>query len=131
MQHEEPLFLSATQEHSGDAVQPNFFSQKVLEKGQAKELCYFGYTKENGIKERGLLVEDSIKAEDEQRCTLVNPLDKNPDHNFGWPTLDVLPRRDLDMERVQEEKFQFFQTLNGCVICFDTISQIMLHKGCS
>ena len=35
----------------------------------------------------------------------------------------------VGMVRAQEETFKFFQTLNGCVICFDTMPVIFLVRG--
>ena len=84
-------------------------------------------------RKEALYLEGSIKHKRRQAayCTLVNPMDKNPDPKFcGLPALEALHHAIyvVDMERAQEEQFKFFQALNGCVICFDTIPKECLKR---
>ena len=50
------MYIKAMQGHSGDAVQPNFFTQQILGKRCAKELYHIGYSKfEDFIRQGGLV----------------------------------------------------------------------------
>ena len=61
----------------------------------------------------------------------MNPLDNNPNKQFKSYTL--LSLHDaiyfLKMESAQKKNLNFCQTLNGCVIFFDTLSKEYFQKS--
>ena len=79
--HLHPLYIRAFQGHSGATVQPNFFSQKIVETSFAKELYHIGLAKcENAVQEGGP-VPGGFKGNSGRQAvyvTLVNTMDKTP-----------------------------------------------------
>ena len=106
------FYISAIQGLLEDAGQSNFFTQRVLGKGYAKELHQIGYTRdENAIKD-GCLVPGGFHQHRGRHAvyfTLVNPVNKNPDPTFvadkhlksSHHTIYV-----VDREGAQKETFQ-------------------------
>ena len=85
------LYNRAIEKHSGAQNQPNSLSQKIIDQG-----CATG---------------------------LYNPMDKR--HKKYKACTHPNPRHDaicvVDMDGAQQENFEFYHTLNGCVVCCDTI----------
>ena len=77
-------------------------------------------------KREALYLVDSLKNRGQAvYFTLANALDKNPIPIFEACThleSDHDPMYVVDKERAEEDNFQFFPTLNSCVIWFATIA---------
>ena len=140
LQHVEPLYLRAIQGRSGDAVQQNFFAQKLFEKGATQRSSTTSGTRHLNTPSRTPSRKEALRdwrsrfknrGRQAVHFTLVSPMNKNPDPQFrGLQALDAEPRRDLRCGHGASEgrTCAVFQTPNVSVACFDTIPKSCLEK---
>ena len=66
--------------------------------------------------------------------TLVKPWDADPNNKYKASN-HVIARHDamyvVEMEGAQKKNFEFYKTINGCVVCFDTIPRSVHQKRSS
>ena len=76
--HVYPLCIRAIQGHSGDRLQPNFFSKQLLELGDAKELYQIGLAKYDTHNEGWYKAASKVTGDDKQSASLC----KNSDTKY-------------------------------------------------
>ena len=83
-------------EHSGAKIQPNFFSQKIVDKGHATELYHMELAKyETAIKQGRLVAGGFEGKKGRQAAYSCQPTDKNPDNKYkAYKQFEASPRRD-------------------------------------
>ena len=101
------------------SIQHTFFSQWILEFGQAKDLRHVACAKYEAIEEKGPRT-GRLRSTGRQARRGNNPEQEVQD--IPWQShhdaINV-----LDMESAQKKEPQLFQMLSGCITCFDTISK--------
>ena len=117
-QHVCQLYTWEIKEHSGAKMEPNFFSQKILEKRSCERHLPFRLAKYETPIKQGALVPGGFEGHKERQAvyfTLVNSMDqKYKAYTHLKSHHDAVYA--LDVEGPQKEKFESYQTLNRCVI---------------
>ena len=126
----DPLCKRAIQGHSGARIQQNFFSQQSLEIGCAKE--HAKYEKKHERKDSYEAGFDQNKGRQAVHFTLVNPLDRHANKKYE-ACAHFKSHHDaiyvVDMEGAQKNNLKFYQTVNDCVVRFDTIPRITSKRS--
>ena len=110
--------------HYRAKIQPTFFSHKSIEKGDAKELNHIGLAKfETAIKPGSLLPGG---VEKRTTCSLLDACQRHGQEPGNRPKVCTHLRC---RREAQDEDLKFYQTLNGCVISFNTIPEEHIKRS--
>ena len=122
--------IQAIQGYSGANIQSNFFSQQILESGHATELYLIRFAKyETAIEEKRL---EPGRCDQKQKSpsTPSTLWTKIRTRNTRLTTISSLTTTRYTLwTGAQDNKIKFYQTLNGCVICLETIPRSTSSKS--
>ena len=125
------MLIRAIQGQSEARIQPNFSSSPRVRLFRKNSTISVTRSTRKPSKNKVSWQAASIKTKVDKLSISRRPLEQKPEQEgHGWQTFKSHHAAIcvVDMEGAQKKNLKFYQTLNGCVVCFDTIPREHIKK---